>query len=167
MAERSAFDRLFMQHYTELCIFAKRFVPEDAACEDIVSDAFEDVWCNIGKIEEKGLRPYLYVNVRNKCIDHLRRQATRRQHARLYAQLTTDYDHAERMAEEHERNRIVRQVLDALPDHTRRIFSLCYVDQHSYQEVADTLDISPSTVKKHVSRALRLIAEMRKSLKKV
>lgn len=160
------FDSLFRQHYAELCIFAKRFALTDEACEDVVCDAFEDLWRDFDTMAHTSLRAYLYKNVRNKCIDHLRRQATRRQHAELYARLTTAYDTAEQLAEEHERERIVSQVLHSLPDYTRQIFTACYVDRKQYREVAEEMNISPSTVKKYISRALSQISELRKNTKK-
>ena len=54
-----------------------------------------------------------------------------------------------------------KQVLDTLPDYTRRIFTACYVERQSYAEVAQLMNISTSTVKKYISRALQQIAEMR------
>lgn len=161
------FDRLFRLHYAELCIFAKRFTLTDEACEDVVCDAFEDLWRDFDAMSHVSLRAYLYKNVRNKCIDYLRRQATRRQYAELYARLTTGYDSAEQLAEEHERESIVRHVLSSLPDYTRQIFIACYVDRKQYREVAEEMNISPSTVKKYVSRALSMIGELRKNAKKM
>ena len=100
--------------------------------------------------------------MRNKCIDHLRRDATRRRHAELYALLTEGYEQASQLAELMEREQIVRSVIDALPDYTRQIFTACYVDRKQYRQVADEMGISPNTVKKYVSQALHVIAEQRK-----
>lgn len=161
MIDQAAFDRLFRLLYGELYAFARRFLNESADCEDVVSGAFEDVWTNAKQIEEGATRAYLYKNIRNKCIDHLRREATRRRHAELYAKLSMDYDRADRLAEMNERERIIKKVLDTLPDYTRKIFTACYVERQSYAEVAQLMNISTSTVKKYISRALQQIAEMR------
>ena len=82
------------------------------------------------------------------------------------ATVTRDYDSADWLAELNEREHIVAQVLDSLPDYTRQIFTACYVDRKQYAEVATELGISTSTVKKYVSRALQLIAEQREKDKK-
>ena len=163
MFDHTDFDELFRLYYAELFLFARRFLAREADCEDMVSAAFEDVWRNFGAIEREAARAYLYKNVRNKCVDHLRRDATRRRHAELYARLSEGYDHADRMAELHEREQIVSRVLNSLPDYTRQIFTACYVDRKQYREVAEEMGISPNTVKKYISRALRLIAEQRKT----
>jgi len=162
MFERGDFDQLFRLYYAELYLFARRFLPREADCEDMVSAAFEDVWRNFAAIEREAARAYLYKSVRNKCIDHLRRDATHRRHALLYARLSEGYDHADQLAELHERERIVAQVLDSLPDYTRRIFVACYVDRKLYREVAEEMGISPNTVKKYISQALAIISEYRR-----
>ena len=162
MTEKGEFDQLFRLLYKELHSFARRFLTREADCEDIVSAAFEDVWRNFATIERDAARAFLYKSVRNKCIDHLRRDATHRRHAELYARLTEVYDHADHLSELYEREQIVRRVLDSLPEYTRQIFTACYVDRRQYREVAEEMGISPNTVKKYISRALRLIAEQRK-----
>ena len=162
MTEKGDFDQLFRMLYAELHSFARRFLSREADCEDIVCAAFEDVWRNFAAIEREAARAFLYKNVRNKCIDHLRREGTHRRHAELYARLTEGYDHTDLLAEMHEREQIVQRVLDSLPDYTRQIFTACYVDRKQYREVAEEMSISPNTVKKYISRALSLIAEQRK-----
>jgi len=162
MIDHDDFDQLFRLLYGELYAFARRFLQREADCEDVVSAAFEDVWRSFSVIDCGTARAFLYKNVRNKCIDHLRRKATQQRHAELLARLSEDYDHADRLAELHEREEIVRQVLQSLPDYTRQIFTACYVDQKQYKEVAEEMGISPNTVKKYISQALRQIAEQRK-----
>ena len=161
MIEESAFDGLFRRYYTELYIFAKRLVLTDADSQDIVSEAYEDVWNNMARLEVDTVRAFLYKNVRNKCIDHLRRLATRRNYVQLMSRITQEYDMADRLTELHERECIINEVLDSLPDYTRQIFTACYVDHKKYIEVAEEMGISTSTVKKYIVRALRLIAEKR------
>ena len=165
MVEEREFNTLFRKYYGELFCFARRFVTIDADCEDIVSDAFEDVWRNLPDFEVETVRPFLYKSVRNKCIDHLRRTATRRQYATLMAMATQGYDSADWLAELNERERFVAQVLSSLPDYTRQIFTDCYVHRKQYAEVAEALGISTSTVKKYISKALQLIAQQREKAK--
>ena len=165
MIEKEEFDVLFGMYYGELFVFARQMLSSDADCEDIVSDVFEDMWHHLSRIEKPYLRAYLYKSVRNKCIDYLRRQQTRQQYAELMATASRVYDGADAMMEQNERERIVSEVLNSLPDYTRQIFVACYVEHHSYQEVAERMNISVNTVKKYISRALSLIAEQRKKYK--
>lgn len=162
MKPRSDFEQLFLHYYGELFAFARRFLPREADCEDVLSAAFEDTWVRFDDIAPEAQRAFLYKTVRNKCIDHLRRDATRRRHAQLYALLTEGYEQAAQLVELKEREQIVRNVVDALPDYTRQIFTACYVDRKKYHEVAEEMGISPNTVKKYISQALHIIAGHRK-----
>ena len=48
--------------------------------------------------------------------------------------------------------------LDGLPDRTNAIFRLHKFDGLSYAEVAQTLNVSKSTVEKHMMDALKILA---------
>ena len=49
-----------------------------------------------------------------------------------------------------------------LPEPTCTILQLCYYEHLTYREVAQQLGISPDTVKKHISKALRTLREAMK-----
>lgn len=50
----------------------------------------------------------------------------------------------------------------SLPEPTCTILRLCYYEHLTYREVAQQLGISPDTVKKHISKALRTLREAMK-----
>lgn len=165
MEERKDFDRIFREYYHELYCFAMQFVHDADDAQDIVSEAYEDVWRHFSAMEANNVRGFLYKNVRNKAIDLLRRQETRRNYAELYAKVSAPYDDSADLMELEERERIVQDVLDSLKPPTKEIFIWCYVDRKHYKEVAERLNVSVSMVKKHISKALALIREKRKKLK--
>lgn len=165
MEEKKEFDELFRQYYQELYFFAMQFLHNEEDSRDVVSDAFEDVWVNFASLQRKTVRYYLYKDVRNKCIDLLRRISTRQQYAALYKKVTSIYVRDNDMVEAEEREQKVKQVLDSLKSPTREIFTACYVEQKKYAEVAETMGISTETVKKHVMRALKFIKEKRQKAK--
>ena len=165
MNERKDFDRIFREYYHELYCFAMQFLHDDDDARDIVHDAYEDVWRHFQSMEVAGARGFLYKNVRNKAIDLLRRQETRRNYAELYAKVSVPYDESSEPMELEERERIVQEVLESLNPPTKEIFIWCYVDRKHYKEVAERLNVSVSMVKKHISKALALIREKRKKIK--
>ena len=61
--------------------------------------------------------------------------------------------------EENEKIERIYKVLDSLTPQTRHIMEECYFNRKKYAEVAEMLNISPSAVKKHVMKALRLLRE--------
>lgn len=53
----------------------------------------------------------------------------------------------------------VRQAIDALPPHHRSVLVLRYVEDMSYQEIAETLDCSLGTVKSRIHYALEKVGQ--------
>lgn len=161
MDNQAEFDEIFRLYYSQLYYFARQHVDDANECDDIVSSAYEDAWRHFAQIERKAARSWLFVNVRNKCLDWLRHQERHRNYVELHIQLcstsTTDDD----PIEFEERCRHVEKVLEMLPKTTRAIFTRCYVDGKKYREVAEEMEISTETVKKHIVRALRLLREQR------
>ena len=165
MDKRKDFDRIFREYYNELYCFAMQFVHDADDAHDIVHDAYEDVWRHFSAMETNTVRGFLYKNVRNKAIDLLRRQETRRNYAELYTKVSSPYDEGTDLLELQEREQIVSDVLDSMKPPTKEIFVWCYVDRQHYKEVAERLGVSVSMVKKHISKALAIIREKRKKIK--
>lgn len=165
MRERQEFDQLFRQHYEPLYRFALQIVADEAECHDIVSAAFEDVWRSFDTIEASMTKGFLYTNVRNKCIDHLRHQKCHNQYIRYVEHLSSRYTLDRHQMEHEETMRAVNRVIADMKSPTREILEACYLQEKKYKEVAQEMGISISTVKKHMVRALRLLREIKKSLK--
>lgn len=161
MDHNEEFDDIFKEYDAQLFIFARRFVDDVDDCRDLVNDVYEDVWIHFHDIRRDSLRSYLYTDLRHKCVDFLRRKKTRMKYQELTLALADRFDSLERIREMEERERIIKQTIDLLPDTTRTIFSLCYVEHRKYAEAAEELDVSVSTIKKHIVRALKLIRESR------
>ena len=59
----------------------------------------------------------------------------------------------------------VRQVLDRMGPPTDAILKACYADGKKYREVAQEMGVSVATVKKHMVKALKMLREIKKTLK--
>lgn len=57
------------------------------------------------------------------------------------------------------------QIASDLPEPTRTILQLCYWKKQTCKQVAEQLGISPDTVKKHISKALKILRETMKGSK--
>ncbi len=63
-----------------------------------------------------------------------------------------------------ERQKILTDALERLPDIFREAVVLCDIEGFSYEEIAETLDINLGTVKSRISRGRE---ELRKNLKDI
>lgn len=156
MEDKADFDFLFKEYYIQLYYYAFQLINNREASKDIASDAFEFIWTNYTKINKATAKSYLYIYVRNKCIDYLRHQSVHEQYAQLYLKLTETYTTTE-YKEYDERMLRIQKAMSTLTAHTRHILEECYIRRKKYQEVADELDISVSAVRKHIVKALAVL----------
>lgn len=165
MREQKEFDLLFRTWYSPLLMFALQYINDMDEADDIVSAAYEDLWNNFAAIEAATAKSYLYVSVRNLCIDTLRRRRCHERYVEL-AQLTgnqsggVDFDPDKTYKEG-----LVKRLFETLKPPTSDILRACYIEEKRYKQVAEEMQISVSTVKKHIIKALKIIREMRKNLK--
>ena len=72
--DREALGMLYDQYVSMALAIALRVVPDRAAAEDVVHDAFVTIWTKIGLFDASrgSLRSWLLVIVRNRAIDKTR-----------------------------------------------------------------------------------------------
>jgi len=157
MRDSDKFDSLFRLHYEPLYRFALQFVADEEECHDIVSAVFEDVWRCIGSVEAATAKGYLYTNVRNRCIDHLRRRQCHSRYIKYVEYLSSRCITADQQMEHEEACRQADRLIAAMKSPTREILEACYIEEKKYKEVAAEMHISIATVKKHMVKALKLL----------
>lgn len=129
--------------------FAYWLAGEAAEAEDITAETFARAWGNFGKIRTETLKAYLFTIARHLYLERQRKQ-TRLTHLEdVYAdpQLSP-----ERISENNAELKIVRQLLQALPEVDRAAFILRVQHELPYAEIARTLQLSESAVKVKVHR---------------
>ena len=67
----SQFEQLFRDNYERLYYHAFDFVHDQDVAKDMVSDVFVNLWQARERIDAERVLSYLYVSVRNRCLDQL------------------------------------------------------------------------------------------------
>lgn len=155
----SEFEQSFRELYRPLCLFALRFTECIDDAEDIVQQAFADVWDkNSNNIVISNLKSYMYQAVRNRSLSLVTQSPEVIQ--------TTDFlpDMEDTSEEEliysSERNARLWAAIDELPPERKKIFLLSKRDGLKYQEIAEELDLSVKTVENQMGKALKSLREM-------
>lgn len=157
--ERSKdFEAFFKENYTSFYFFALHLIDDEETSRDIVSDSFEHAWHNFHSLEVSNWKSYLMSYIRNKCVDYIRHEEVKRKYVEFYLQLTLENNQRD-THEYDERILKIRRIIATLSPQTRLVFSECYLQEKSYKEVAENLNISTNAVKKHIVKALKTIRE--------
>lgn len=162
--DEKAFERIFFDFFAPLCLFAGRYLDKREDCEDIVQNVFYNLWENRKKlvIFSSG-RNFLITNVKNACIDLLRKRYTEENYREKEA-LKDERDPLDTYSlyAVSELQEQVDAALALLPENVKRTFEMNRFDGKTYSEIANECNISVKTVESHISKALKLL---RKELK--
>ena len=155
-----SFELLARRHGPLMRVVAGRLLASDADADDVVQDAFLTAWHRLADLDDPArLRSWLLRIVSNKSIDRLR---SRREHddvdvARQAATTPAPDD----VVEARLQLDAVWRAVDRLPLQQRRCWLLRETAGWSYAEIAEALDLTPSTVRGQLARARRfLLVEM-------
>lgn len=151
-----AFTELYNRHKDKLYSFAIVIGGSPEKASDLVHDVFLKIWEQRDAFADKEvLSNYLYTMVRNFSIDHFRKFA--RESAVNKKLVVSEPDSLETP----ESNLIYRDLqnkvqlaINNLPPRQREIYILHREERLKYNEIAQKLNISVSTVENHFSRAM-------------
>jgi RNA polymerase sigma-70 factor (ECF subfamily) len=152
-----AFERLLAAYRGRVYRLALSFVREPADAEDLAQEAFVRLWRALPLYDGRAsFSTWLYVIARNACLNELRRRG-----AHPTAPLGDDAEAAPARVEPPPDRRLECETLvEALPDPQRRVVRLFYLEERSYEQVAAMLDMPINTVRSHLHRARKRLAEM-------
>jgi RNA polymerase sigma factor (sigma-70 family) len=128
--------------------------------EDLVQDVFIKIWDVRSRLEIKqNFRSYLFRVCHNSAVDMNKQIASNHRlfNQLLYHyQLTPELEHYSQ-AQLLNYDALVEEALNSLSPQRRKVYEMCKKEKKSYEEVARELNISPHTVKAHVTQTLSLL----------
>jgi RNA polymerase sigma-70 factor (ECF subfamily) len=156
-----AFKQLFEKYNQPLYRYALRFVKSPALAEDTVQEAFVKVWEKRASLPEvQHFKAFLFTICRNQMLNLFARSARE-----LSIQQEIIY-HAVKVREDtddlvlsHQYEAIAEEAIAKLPPQRQHIFRLCRLEGKSYEEVANELGISRTTVSDHLVKASKFLRE--------
>jgi RNA polymerase sigma-70 factor (family 1) len=158
---------LFREFYRPLGNVIHRVVQDRAVTEDLLQDVFLRVWNGRDTLSiSTTYGAYLYRAALNAALRH----STRSQRQLAWDELPTPTepaaDDALHTLYEQDAEASVEAALALLPPQCRVVFTMSRYDELSYQQIADTLDISPKTVENQMGKALRILRKQLSGLLK-
>lgn len=160
-----AFRQFFEEHKAILAGFLrKRRVPDDVA-DDIIQNAFITIWERRAEIDEnKSLRAYLFRISYTRALNHFRDTAKfTGSHVHDESPFQGVSGSGQAGPDQQTDHSIIRDALDriisGMPEKRRAVFELCFLQELTYREAAEVLDVSIKTVENHMALALKTVRE--------
>ena len=160
MQKNSSITEVYLSLRKNLLRAVSRIVPPHEI-EDVVQETYVRL-CQVGNVEEiRNPRSYMLKTVRNLALDHIKR-AEHRLSVRWDEDPEQGYTGANVNADDVFQQSVAREefahfceAVRHLPAQCRRVFVLKKVYGYSQREIARELELSESTVEKHVALGVR------------
>ena len=131
------------------------------AAEDILQEVFISTYRNINSYDPAlTFSSWIYRIAHNKTISHFRSTAVRASVSLdhdEYVSLLPDDTPEQRESLDRSDKALLQKALDALPEQYREVLVLCYLEEKSYDAIADILEKPPGTIATLIHRAKKLL----------
>jgi RNA polymerase sigma-70 factor (ECF subfamily) len=168
--DSSAFGEIVLKYQDRIYNLCRHMLGNLHDAEDAAQDAFLKAYQALPKFQpDASLYTWLYRIATNTCIDYRRKpvfESLFRSSAdgeELVHDRASDEPSPERLYQSRQLDQALQESLRKLSPKLRAIIVLKEIEELSYEEIAETLDISMGTVKSRISRARE---ELQESLKK-
>jgi RNA polymerase sigma-70 factor (ECF subfamily) len=159
--DKRALQSLYGRHHLRVYRFALRFLNDEAAAEDTVSEVFIDVWRQAGRFEGRSqVTTWLLAIARNKALSLLRRRSAEELDDEVAEFIEDPSDNPEIAMQKTQRASVLQDCLTQLSPAHREIVDLVYYHEKTVEEVAEIIDVPTNTVKTRMFYARKRIGEL-------
>jgi RNA polymerase sigma-70 factor, ECF subfamily len=152
---------LYNRHHVQVFRFVTRLVGDAIAAEDIVSEAFTDVWRHAGRFEGRStVATWIMAIARFKVLSARRRRHDVELDERVAETVADQACTPEEAILEMDRSAQLRDALMKLTTGHREILDLIYYHDKTIDEVAQIIQIPKNTVKTRMFYARKRLAQL-------
>lgn len=144
-----------------------KMIRDQEQVEDLVQETFVKAFDNLNSYNtDYAFSTWLYRIATNHTIDYLRKkklktlsidEPVKTREGDMQMQLPDESAGTDRSIIRKQRQKMVQQEIENLPPKYRRVIQMRHMEEKSYQEIAEALDLPLGTVKAHIFRARELL----------
>ncbi len=165
-----AFEELIKKYEKKVYSLCYRYSGNYDDANDLAQEAFLKVYNSIDKFKGKSaFSTWLYRVTANVCLDEMRKQKKsplsldkpqETEEGEMYFSLPDQKYNPEVIAEKNDLRQLVHKGIGELPKEQRIIIILREMEELSYEEISEVLEISIGTVKSRLNRARKNLKEI-------
>jgi RNA polymerase sigma-70 factor (ECF subfamily) len=166
LGNEEAFTGFYNRYRPKIYGVALKMLKSTALAEDVVQDVFLKIWLKRKElIHIERIEGYLFIIARNQILNTLKSLAKEESIRNALTPIQKYDDNADHLTRENQYADLLNNVIDRLPPQQNIVYHLSKKDGLSTDEIAVKLRLSPLTVKKHLSQALKFIRKNTKYLR--
>jgi len=165
--DESAYTKIVDKYERALYFHILKMVKDREQVEDLVQEAFVKAFDNLNTYNTNyAFSTWLYRIATNHTIDYLRKKKlktlsiddpVKTKDGEMEMQLPDESAKTDRKIIREQRQKIVQKAINNLPEKYRKVIELRHMEEKSYQEIAEVLDLPLGTVKAHIFRAREML----------
>lgn len=165
--DEDSYKQLVEKYERALYFHILKMISDREQVEDLVQESFVKAFDNLDTYNTSyAFSTWLYRIATNHTIDYLRKkklqtlsinEPVKTKEGNMKMQLRDHSASTDRKIIKKQRQKIVRNAIEALPEKYRRVIRLRHMEEKSYKEIAEELDMPLGTVKAHIFRARELL----------
>jgi RNA polymerase sigma-70 factor (ECF subfamily) len=149
---------LFREYNPLVYKAAYKFLRSHTLAEEVVQDVFLKLWLKRAEIDVvRRLDAYLFVMARNFIFDRIKKMAYETAGQATLPKQEPFVDDAEYLIRQHQCQALLKEAIDLLPPQQKEVYLLSKMEGLSHLVIAARMELSPLTVKKHLTLALQAI----------
>jgi len=152
--DHGAFKSFFDAHFESLYRFLRSKGLSHDEAEDLIQKAFVIIWDKRDGIDEtKSLRAYLFRIAYTRMLNYLSYESKFNDEGDSFTDMQGEA--TENELQHSELLRHIHSIVNKMPEKRGIVFQLCFMQQLTYKETAEALDVSPKTVENHMALAFK------------
>lgn len=165
--DEQAYTELVEKYQRALYFHILKMIKDKEQVNDLVQEAFVKAFDNLNTYSTNyAFSTWLYRIATNHTIDYLRKkklktlsidEPMKTKDGEMQMQLEDESAGTDRNIIRKQRQDIVQNAIEDLPPKYRKVIEMRHMEEKSYQEIADVLDLPLGTVKAHIFRARELL----------
>ena len=157
-----SFKKTYYKYYPELVRYGRQLNVNEVDIEDLVQETFMKYHVELSKdVVFENTRAWLYKVLLHQVINKNNEKSLHESKIKHLRMQNADNGIIESI-EKQERNELVFQVLDQLPENEKNLL-LLYHNGLKYKEIAEVLDINPNSVGKLLVRSIAKLKQLLKT----
>ena len=155
-----AFNQIFYTYSSKLYHFAYGYLKSKEDAEEMVQEIFSKIWDKRAEIkEEYEFRSYLFSIAFNYVRKYFRTKALINKYIEAETPHIIDSQQTQEEVNYASLKLMVDQLVDRMPERRKAVFLKSRFEGKNSKEIAEEMNISPSTVENHLNQALRYLRQ--------
>jgi len=161
-----AFDTLFARHRDSIYAMLLKFAGNSDDVDDLMQEAFMKAYLKIGSYNPKyDFGAWIYAIARNTFVDFSRTRKSKALNPQNLPLENSDTSHISAPTPEEciinaQQRAQIERYISMLPEDYRELFELRFIDEYSYEEIAEKLNMKLGTVKTRIFRVRNMMCRL-------